>query len=346
MIERAERHFQKTDPHLHAHLGFKQLRRWLMRQEWWKTAGFDGDFASTVVDGLLETIWRWAYVHASGGDVTKMTGDDLVSLTGWPGDGDALLGALVKAGFVIENDGSRELAKWGEWGGALFTEQRRAADAERQRRKYARDHAEEPVEPDSPPEPHATSRPVTKPHDKKENKNKKKEHCESDDSHLPVESVDNSFDQAWKHYPRKTDREPARQQFTRRLKEGHKPGELISAAEHYGKACKGKEPQYIKHGKTFFGPSKPFLDWVIGIPACEAGPQEPPKQVDDTIRCGGCRRVIGPADLIDEHLVVYGRGGWWHRACAGNAPTGDGSPQEIGGVLRSALDSIKPKEGA
>jgi hypothetical protein len=346
MIERAERYFQKTDPHLHGHHGFKRLTTWLAQRDWFKQATLSHSFVETVVDGALSSLWRWAYVHASDGDVSDLSGGDVAVIMGLPeDDGDALLRALIETGFVIENDGSRLINKWETWGGAYFVGERRAADAERQRRRRDR-LREEPPKPDSPPNRHAVSRGVTECHDKSKSKRKRKNLRESDDSQLPVESVDNFFDTLWKAYPRKTDREPARQQVMKRLKEGHKRTEMINASDHYGQACKGKEPQYIKHGKTFFGPSKPFLDWVIAIPPGEgAGSPQGPHKQDDTIRCWVCRRIVTPDEM--ETAIWLERQGWRHDDCKPTRrPPGNDDPQPLGGVLGSVLDGLKPKEGA
>lgn len=72
------------------------------------------------------------------------------------------------------------------------------------------------------------------------------------------------FEEAWSVYPRKKEKAAAFKAYQARLKEGFPEDELLLAVKRYAQDCKtlGTEEQYIKHGATFFGANKPFLDYM------------------------------------------------------------------------------------
>lgn len=72
------------------------------------------------------------------------------------------------------------------------------------------------------------------------------------------------FEEFWKAYPRTTDKQAAFKCWKTRKKEGHLPRDMLKAAIKYSEECrkKGTEKDYIKHAKTFLGPSKPFLEFL------------------------------------------------------------------------------------
>lgn len=71
----------------------------------------------------------------------------------------------------------------------------------------------------------------------------------------------------WSKYPRKKEKLAAWKCWCARMKDKERPAtpeEMIIAAERYGKECKGKDLDFIKHPATFLGPNKPFLDYLGG----------------------------------------------------------------------------------
>lgn len=74
------------------------------------------------------------------------------------------------------------------------------------------------------------------------------------------------FDKTWQIYPRKVEKQRAFKAWKVRIKSGISPKSLHKAVEHYADAMQDKEPQYIKHGATFFGPSQVWKDWEHGNP--------------------------------------------------------------------------------
>ena len=72
------------------------------------------------------------------------------------------------------------------------------------------------------------------------------------------------FEDIWKVYPRKKEKQAAYKCFLARVREGHLPRDMLTAAQRYRDECArlGTEERFIKHAKTFFGPNKPFLDYL------------------------------------------------------------------------------------
>lgn len=72
------------------------------------------------------------------------------------------------------------------------------------------------------------------------------------------------FEALWKEYPRKVDKGAAYKSYQARLKEGYTGEQLLKATKAYASYCRReqKEEKYIKHGSTFFGPTRPFEDYL------------------------------------------------------------------------------------
>ncbi|HBF39790.1 MAG TPA: hypothetical protein DDW50_21060 [Firmicutes bacterium] len=70
------------------------------------------------------------------------------------------------------------------------------------------------------------------------------------------------FENFWKEYPNKKGKDGAFRCWKTRLKEGYKAEQMILAAKNYAIEQKDNNPKFIKHGPTFLGPDKPFLDYL------------------------------------------------------------------------------------
>lgn len=72
------------------------------------------------------------------------------------------------------------------------------------------------------------------------------------------------FNAFWEAYPRKQDKGAAYEKYKARLNDGYSPDELLTAAQAYAAECvrNHTEAKYIKHAKTFLGPSTPFTDYI------------------------------------------------------------------------------------
>lgn len=73
-----------------------------------------------------------------------------------------------------------------------------------------------------------------------------------------------AFVSFWSVYPRKKEKDAAYKTWQTRLKEGVKPQDMLLAAERYAQECQINETEerFIKHPKTFLGPSKPFAEYL------------------------------------------------------------------------------------
>lgn len=75
---------------------------------------------------------------------------------------------------------------------------------------------------------------------------------------------DPQFEEAWALYPRKPgdNKNDARKAWDARRKEGHDPIVMIAGVKAYAAWVKytKTQPQHVKRGQTFFGPSLHFLN--------------------------------------------------------------------------------------
>jgi len=92
----------------------------------------------------------------------------------------------------------------------------------------------------------------------------------------PARLSDEEWKQIWKAYPRKLGKAKAHDYCKALVKGGVEPDTLLAAAMNYATYMRGKEPQYIAHGSTFFGPSKKWMDFTNGVPQEEKQPEGDP----------------------------------------------------------------------
>lgn len=76
------------------------------------------------------------------------------------------------------------------------------------------------------------------------------------------------FEEFWDAYPRKREKRRAFKCWQARKREGYRAADMITAARNYARECaeKGTLPHFIKLAATFLGPSKPFEDYIDGVP--------------------------------------------------------------------------------
>jgi hypothetical protein len=88
--------------------------------------------------GHLVIFWLWALDSAKDGDLEGLTPGMIARVSGWSGNPDEFLNALLTAGFFEHDDGILRIRSWEEYGGKLIDQ--RAEDAERKRRKKGWDN--------------------------------------------------------------------------------------------------------------------------------------------------------------------------------------------------------------
>ena len=84
------------------------------------------------------------------------------------------------------------------------------------------------------------------------------------------------FEEFWKHYPRKKEKQKAYKAYLARINSGYSESELLEACVNYAKECDAtkREERYIKLGATFLSVNEPFVDYL----AKNYKPADPPKQ--------------------------------------------------------------------
>lgn len=72
------------------------------------------------------------------------------------------------------------------------------------------------------------------------------------------------FEKFWSAYPKpkNPDKTPGRQKYIALRKKGVSADDLLRAAQNYAQAMRGTDPRYIKHCKTFLGPSDAWKDYL------------------------------------------------------------------------------------
>ena len=86
--------------------------------------------------GLLHLLWWWALDYADDGDISTYDASDIADACLWDGDADALLDALVQAGWIDQDADGRHIHDWDDYAGRILDQRR--ANAERQRRHRER----------------------------------------------------------------------------------------------------------------------------------------------------------------------------------------------------------------
>jgi hypothetical protein len=75
-----------------------------------------------------------------------------------------------------------------------------------------------------------------------------------------------AFEEVWPIYPRKIGKRPAMKAFVARLRAGVPLADLAQATRNYAHTCRDKEPNFVMHGSTFFGPNERWRDYLNGNP--------------------------------------------------------------------------------
>jgi hypothetical protein len=75
-----------------------------------------------------------------------------------------------------------------------------------------------------------------------------------------------AFDAIWSDYPRKLNKAGAAKAFAALVKRGASIDDIHRAVENYSRQCAGREPRYVMHGATFFGPNDRWKDYLASEP--------------------------------------------------------------------------------
>jgi hypothetical protein len=75
-----------------------------------------------------------------------------------------------------------------------------------------------------------------------------------------------SFSEVWQHYPRKVNRKEALRAYQARRRSGVSQSDLLRATVNYAKAMRGKEDEFVMHGKRFYGPNDVWMEFLQEAP--------------------------------------------------------------------------------
>ncbi|MDU4696414.1 MAG: hypothetical protein E6Y08_11400 [Paenibacillus sp.] len=98
--------------------------------------------------GHLHMFWWWAMDFADDGDISKFEPEDIADAMEYDGDSEALLTAMIDAGFIDQTETGRVIHDWYDYAGKLI--ERRKNDAQRKansRRKPTEVRAESESDP-------------------------------------------------------------------------------------------------------------------------------------------------------------------------------------------------------
>lgn len=96
--------------------------------------------------GHLTMLWVWAANGTKDGSLAGMTPTEIAEVSGWAGEPDDFLAAMIDAGYIDEAPDGFRLHDWAENTGQIEAEARREAARERQRRFKERKRAEKAAE--------------------------------------------------------------------------------------------------------------------------------------------------------------------------------------------------------
>lgn len=198
-------------------------------------------------------IWLWGLENADKyGRLKEADDDDIAEAISGTTDipCSKVVEALFETEWLDKIDGATYLHDWDVWQEQWYkAKDRREADKLRKRndRKAQKNQKPEIVEEN----PEKIIKPqLPKPEEPKKTEAKSK--------------FSTDFEVLWKIYPRHVGKAEAYEKYKARLKDGWSKEQLLEATEGYAAQVKrlGTQQEYIKHGRTFFGPNTPFVDFL------------------------------------------------------------------------------------
>lgn len=216
--------------------------------------------------GILIRLWLWAINNAGkDGCIVEADKDDVAEVLNIGIDrrysADNVVDALVVTGWIDMENGLyiHDWEEWQQqWYKAIEVREKEAARKrlERSRKRMIKNQTEvnpapgqEPAREDMEevlPSPQLNIPQVEPP------------------KQQPAAAYMKDFEELWQFYPRKVGKGDAYKKYKARLKDGWKPEELLEAVKNYASKVSRErtEQQYIKHAKTFFSDSTPFIDFL------------------------------------------------------------------------------------
>lgn len=216
--------------------------------------------------GILVSLWLWGIDNAEKDGLMVSADRDDIKQSFQAGlfrdlDGDAVMDCLIDTGWIDEADGQLYLHDWGDWRSYYnrFVKDKKG-NCERQARFKARKREMETGNEQINATDNVTGNVTeTEPECKEPGTDKKKSRREEQEAKHGKE-----FEEFWSIYPKKVDKGEAFKKYKARRGEGYSAEEILAAAIAYKAECEKKhtDRQYIKHAKTFLGPSLSFAEYI------------------------------------------------------------------------------------
>ncbi|MBD5504625.1 MAG: hypothetical protein HDR09_13085 [Lachnospiraceae bacterium] len=216
--------------------------------------------------GILVSLWLWGIDNAEMDGLMVSADRDDIKQSFQVGlakelDGDVVVDCLIDTGWIDEIDGQLYLHDWGAWRSYYNRYvkdkkgncERQARYKARQREKTARDEQSNVTNDVIGGVIGTISETKEAEPEKKMSRKEEQEAKHGKD-----------FEEFWEVYPKKVDKGEAFKKYKARRNDGYSAEEILEAAKAYKAECERKhtDKQYIKHAKTFLGPSLSFTEYI------------------------------------------------------------------------------------
>lgn len=232
--------------------------------------------------GILISLWLWGIdnaemdglmVSADREDITKSFGGGLSDEI----DGDRVVDCLIETGWIDEEGGQLYLHDWEDWRSYynryIKDKENHAVRMRRYRDKKSGKDVQNDIYSDVTVDGTDNDQQDKQAEDENPKKLSLKEKQE--------EKHGKDFEEFWSAYPKKVDKGEAFKKYKARRKDGYSAEEILAATKAYKEQCERDhtDKQYIKHAKTFLGPSLPFTEYIP-----KSTGQQPQEKETDPVR--------------------------------------------------------------
>jgi hypothetical protein len=250
--------------------------------------------------GHLHFLWWWALSYAQDGDLTDYAAEDIADAICWDGDPQQAVDALIKCGFVDEQDGTRSIHDWYEYAGRLI-DQRQANRDRSQRARNAkkqapntngthtvRERTENVQEPNAATVPDLTQPDQTVPNQPDPTEQNHTPHSPPQAEGGGADLDQQRFDEFWANYPKKTGKADARKSWKRAKVTVDLHDRIITAIEQakHTEQWQRDNGRFIPNPATWINQGR----WDDEPMPQGTGPPTPPSGKFDTL--GALRDII------------------------------------------------------
>ena len=216
--------------------------------------------------GILVTLWLWGIDNtetdglissADRGDIAEVLRSGISENL----DADVVVDCLIENRWIDDVSGHLYIHDWSKWRSYYNRYVKdKQSNSERQARYKAKHSEEDNGESnvmnnvtDDVPEKQTDHQESETETGKKMSQKEKQEAKHGKD-----------FEEFWSIYPKKVDKGEAFKKYKARRNDGYSAEEILEAAKAYKSQCEKNhtDKQYIKHAKTFLGPSLPFVEYI------------------------------------------------------------------------------------